>query len=132
MAGPATCSSTKLENRTFGRTLSSQTNFEAVVSDTQFKRKQNWRLRMSTPLLPLTLKTSIAKRELERAITGRVEAFLREMGDMFAFVGSQYRVEVGEREFYIDLLLYHLVVGRGLSRIRSGGLSSLLSVIPRV
>jgi predicted nuclease of restriction endonuclease-like (RecB) superfamily len=80
----------------------------------------------------LTLKTSIAKRELERAITGRVEAFLREMGDMFAFVGSQYRVEVGEREFYIDLLLYHLVVGRGLSRIRSGGLSSLLSVIPRV
>jgi predicted nuclease of restriction endonuclease-like (RecB) superfamily len=54
------------------------------------------------------------------------------MGDMFAFVGSQYRVEVGEREFYIDLLLYHFVVGRGLSRIRSGGLSSLLSVIPRV
>jgi YhcG PDDEXK nuclease domain len=29
------------------------------------------------------------------------------MGDMFAFVGSQYRGEVGEREFYIDLLLYH-------------------------
>jgi hypothetical protein len=40
---------------------------------------------------------------IERAITGRVEAFLRKMGEMFAFVGSQYRVEVGEREFYIDL-----------------------------
>ena len=69
---------------------------------------------------------------IERAITGRVEAFLREMGDMFAFVGSQYRVEVGEREFSDRSLAYHLEVGRGLSRIRSGGLSSLLSVIPRV
>jgi hypothetical protein len=29
------------------------------------------------------------------------------MGDMFAFVGSQYKVQVGEREFFIDLLLYH-------------------------
>jgi predicted nuclease of restriction endonuclease-like (RecB) superfamily len=80
----------------------------------------------------IDLEDEHSERELERAITGRVEAFLREMGDMFAFVGSQYRVEVGEREFYIDLLLYHFVVGRGLSRIRSGGLSSLLSVIPRV
>jgi hypothetical protein len=29
------------------------------------------------------------------------------MGDMFTFVGSQYKVEVGGREFFIDLLLYH-------------------------
>src|SRR5580698_1555918 len=34
-------------------------------------------------------------------------AFLQEMGDMFAFVGSQYKIQVGERDFFIDLLLYH-------------------------
>jgi hypothetical protein len=38
-----------------------------------------------------------SERELERGLTGRVEAFLREMGDMFAFAGSQYKAEVGER-----------------------------------
>ena len=33
-------------------------------------------------------------------------AFLQSMGDMFAFVGSQYKIQVGERDFFIDLLLY--------------------------
>ena len=54
---------------------------------------------------------------IERAITGRVEAFLREMGDMFAFVGSQYRVEVGEREFYIDLLPITSKLGVGCHEV---------------
>jgi hypothetical protein len=29
------------------------------------------------------------------------------MGGMFAFLGSQYRLEIGEEEYFIDLLLYH-------------------------
>ena len=44
---------------------------------------------------------------------GKVDTFLREMGGMFAFVGSQYRLEVGDQEFFIDLLLYH----RGLKSL---------------
>ena len=55
----------------------------------------------------LELEDEHSERELERALTGRVETFLREMGDMFTFVGSQYKLQVGEREFFIDLLLYH-------------------------
>jgi len=38
---------------------------------------------------------------------GRIEQFLRAMGGLFAFVGSQYRLEVDGREFFIDLLLFH-------------------------
>jgi predicted nuclease of restriction endonuclease-like (RecB) superfamily len=53
----------------------------------------------------LDLEDAHSERELERALTARVEAFLREMGDMFTFVGSQYKIQVGEREFFIDLLL---------------------------
>ena len=34
--------------------------------------------------------------------------FLLELGKGFAFVGEQYRLEVGGEEFYIDLLFYHL------------------------
>lgn len=29
------------------------------------------------------------------------------MGGMFSFIGSQYRLEVGEKEYFIDLLLFH-------------------------
>ncbi len=47
------------------------------------------------------------EKELERAILARVESFLREMGGRFAFLGSQYRLEVGSEEYFIDLLLYH-------------------------
>ena len=48
-----------------------------------------------------------SERELERALLARVEAFLREMGGRFAFMGSQYRLEVDQREYFIDLLLFH-------------------------
>jgi len=44
---------------------------------------------------------------LETAILSKVEPFLREMGGMFSFIGSQYRLKISEREYFIDLLLYH-------------------------
>ncbi|MHC1743972.1 MAG: PDDEXK nuclease domain-containing protein [Syntrophobacteraceae bacterium] len=48
-----------------------------------------------------------SERELERGLIGRIEHFLREMGGLFAFVGSQYRLEVEGQEYFIDLLLFH-------------------------
>jgi hypothetical protein len=50
---------------------------------------------------------SIAERELERALVSRIEHFLRAMGGLFTFGGSQFRMEVDGREFFIDLLLFH-------------------------
>jgi hypothetical protein len=55
----------------------------------------------------LDLGPDYAERELERALIGRVEKFLRAMGGMFSFVGSQHRLEVDGREFFVDLLLFH-------------------------
>jgi predicted nuclease of restriction endonuclease-like (RecB) superfamily len=48
-----------------------------------------------------------SERELERALIARIEGFLRAMGGMFAFMGSQYRLEIDGEEFFIDLLLFH-------------------------
>lgn len=48
-----------------------------------------------------------SERQLEQAILARVEPFLLEMGGMFSFIGSQYRLEVGGKEYFIDLLLFH-------------------------
>ncbi len=48
------------------------------------------------------------ERELERGLLAHLRSFLLELGVGFAFVASQYRLEVGESEFFIDLLFYHL------------------------
>ena len=55
----------------------------------------------------LELGEAYSERELEKALIARVEDFLRAMGGMFAFMGSQYRLEVDGDEFFIDLLLFH-------------------------
>lgn len=56
----------------------------------------------------LTLTVEAQERDLERGLLTHVRRFLLELGVGFAFVGSQYHLEVGGDDFYIDLLFYHL------------------------
>ena len=56
----------------------------------------------------LTLQEPFHERELETNLLHQLERFLLELGQGFAFVGRQYYLKVGDREFYIDLLFYHL------------------------
>jgi len=46
--------------------------------------------------------------ELEQKLIIHLEKFLLELGQGFAFVGRQVHMEVGNQDFYIDLLFYHL------------------------
>ncbi len=55
-----------------------------------------------------TLATEYSERELELELVKHVEKFLIELGAGFAFVGRQFKLEVSEKDFYIDLLFYHL------------------------
>ncbi|GFR26428.1 putative nuclease YhcG [Trichonephila clavata] len=48
------------------------------------------------------------EREVEKGLVGHVEKFLLELGEGFAFVGRQFHLDVGNKDFYIDLLFYHL------------------------
>jgi predicted nuclease of restriction endonuclease-like (RecB) superfamily len=56
----------------------------------------------------LTLGEDALERDLERGLLDHVRQFLLELGVGFALVGSQYHLEVGGQDFYIDLLFYHL------------------------
>jgi predicted nuclease of restriction endonuclease-like (RecB) superfamily len=56
----------------------------------------------------LTLGQDAHERDLERGLLRHIREFLIELGVGFAFVGSQYRLTVGNQEFFIDLLFYHL------------------------
>ena len=50
------------------------------------------------------------ERELETQLVTHVQKFLLELGQGFAFVGEQVRLEVGDDEFFADLLFYHLTL----------------------
>ncbi len=56
----------------------------------------------------LTLQEPFHERELETNLLRQLERFLLELGQGFAFVGRQHDLKVGDREFSIDLLSYHL------------------------
>ena len=58
----------------------------------------------------LTLAEPFQERELETGLVRHLEKFLLELGQGFAFVGRQYRLEVSDREFFLDLLFYHLTL----------------------
>ena len=48
------------------------------------------------------------EREVEQSLIDQVQRFLLELGSGFAFVGRQVALEVGDRDFLVDLLFYHL------------------------
>lgn len=48
------------------------------------------------------------ERELEQGLIDHVQKFLLELGQGFAFVGRQVHLELGDQDFYADLLFYHL------------------------
>lgn len=59
----------------------------------------------------LNLPEKVSENDLKKAIIKNLKNFILEIGKDFTYVGEEYRVQVGNKDFYIDLLFYH----RGLS-----------------
>ncbi|ELS00222.1 YhcG family protein [Gloeocapsa sp. PCC 73106] len=56
----------------------------------------------------LTLADDAHERELEKGLVNHIRDFMLELGVGFAFVGNQYKITVADKDYYIDLLFYHL------------------------
>ncbi|HRN42185.1 MAG TPA: PDDEXK nuclease domain-containing protein [Vicingus sp.] len=56
----------------------------------------------------LSLEAPFKEKDIEQQLTTHITKFLLELGKGFAFVGKQYRIEVAENEYFIDLLFYHI------------------------
>jgi predicted nuclease of restriction endonuclease-like (RecB) superfamily len=56
----------------------------------------------------LALEKRHRERELEQGLMDHLQSFLLELGDGFAFIGRQYRIEVEGEDYLIDLLFYHV------------------------
>ncbi|WP_165231609.1 PDDEXK nuclease domain-containing protein [Aquisphaera insulae] len=50
---------------------------------------------------------AIRERELEDRLIDGLQAFILELGYGFCFIGRQYRLSTGRKEYFIDLLFYH-------------------------
>ena len=56
----------------------------------------------------LTLSENFKEKELESGLLEHITSFLLELGSGFAFIGKQKNLKVGQKDFYIDLLFYHI------------------------
>ena len=56
----------------------------------------------------ITLTQSYNEKELKDALMDNIQKFLLELGNGFAFVGREYRIEIGSTENFIDMLFYHI------------------------
>jgi predicted nuclease of restriction endonuclease-like (RecB) superfamily len=56
----------------------------------------------------LSMTKEYNERDLEKGLIDHITHFLLELGSGFAFVGRQIQIQVGEKEFFIDLLFYHI------------------------
>ena len=96
----------QIENQSYEKSLLGQTNFDQALTP-ELRARAQLAVRDEYTFDFLALGDEHGERELEKALIARVEDFLRAMGGMFAFVGSQFRLEVGGKEYFVDLLLFH-------------------------
>ncbi|MEM9213032.1 MAG: PDDEXK nuclease domain-containing protein [Cyanobacteria bacterium P01_F01_bin.150] len=83
------------------------TNFEQTLPEPQSDLAQSL-LKSEYNFDFLSLGEEAQERELEKALVERIKEFLLELGVGFAFVGSQYHLEIEDDDYYLDLLFYHL------------------------
>ncbi|MEJ7694977.1 PDDEXK nuclease domain-containing protein, partial [Daejeonella sp.] len=55
----------------------------------------------------LNLPEPHSESDLQKGLKGQMKNFILELGKDFLFIGEEYKVQVGKRDFYIDLLFYH-------------------------
>jgi predicted nuclease of restriction endonuclease-like (RecB) superfamily len=96
----------QVDNKSYERYLLNQTNFDATVPD-ELRAQAILAVKDSYTFDFLDLADEHSERDLEQALVKNLRAFLSELGGAFAFVGNQYRLEVGGQEYFIDLLLFH-------------------------
>lgn len=96
----------QIETKSFEKYLLNQTNFDTVLP-AHVKIQAHLAVKDEYTFDFLDLADKHSERELEQALISNIRQFLLEMGTDFTYVGNQYKVAVNEKEYRIDLLLFH-------------------------
>lgn len=97
----------QIDSDLFARQGSALTNFSRTLPAEQSELAQQI-LKDPYTFDFLSLGPEMLERDLERGLIEHLRALILELGKGFAFVGSQYHLEVGGQDYYLDLLFYHL------------------------
>ena len=101
----------KYSTRELERTLNTAT-FERIMMSNQIVAKVQTQLPQGIFKDPyifefLNLPETHSEFDLEKAITLNLQKFILEIGNGFTYMGNQYRLQVGNKDYYTDLLFYH-------------------------
>ena len=99
-----------IKAQTYEKYLLNQTNFDLTLPEerrgqAQLTVKDEYTFDFAE------LSPEYSEHELEMHLINNIRAFLIEMGGDFTFIANQYHLTVGNRDLYIDLLLFHRRLG---------------------
>ncbi len=97
----------QIESNLFGRQGKAITNFKSALPEEQSDLAQQI-IKSPYNLHFLDVEDKISEKKLERKLVDHIRNFLVELGTGFAFVGNQYHLKLDNKDYYIDLLFYHL------------------------
>lgn len=94
----------RIKNREYSR-LSNETKLKLIESE---ELKVNDLVPNPIIIKSDLLKEEITEYTLKQAILNNIDYFLRQLGIGFTYVGNEYKIKLGDRYNYIDLLLYNI------------------------
>ncbi|NII26947.1 DUF1016 domain-containing protein [Pseudoflavitalea sp. X16] len=97
----------QIEQNLFARQGKAFNNFKNTLPEQQALIAQQM-LKDPYNFAFLALEPQIQELDIEKQLTEHITKFLLELGKGFAFIGRQYPLEVGDKEYRLDLLFYHI------------------------
>jgi predicted nuclease of restriction endonuclease-like (RecB) superfamily len=97
----------QIKSNLHNRIGNSSNNFQNTLSENQSKLA-NETLKDPYNFDFLGLQEDALEKVVEDELTKHITKFLLELGKGFAFVGRQYKIEISETDYFIDMLFYHL------------------------
>ena len=96
----------QIDNKSYEKYFINQTNFDKTLPE-KYQNQAKLAVKDEYTFDFLELSEEHSEKEMENELVNKIKSFLSEIGNYFCFIGSQYRLEVDEEEYFIDLLLFH-------------------------
>lgn len=97
----------QIEQNLYARQGKALSNFRETLPETQARMAQQI-LKDPYNFDFLMLESEVRELEIEKQLTAHITKFLLELGKGFAFIGRQYNLKIGAKDYYLDLLFYHI------------------------
>jgi predicted nuclease of restriction endonuclease-like (RecB) superfamily len=99
-----------LKNGLYGKQGSLASNFTKTITDTDLRQRALQSFKDEYLLEFINIEDPSEEpdeRELEHGIVSNIQKFIMALGNDFSFIGNPYRLEVDEKEYFIDLLFFN-------------------------